>query len=294
MTERAIPKLDYAIICGSASWGIRFPEDVGEPGVTVIERDIIFATPYGPSSEWKIVEFNGSITADGAPRRALVVFSHGWPLDEIDHDASRRVFSVLQEAGVSKVLAMSTMGSLNRAILESDFVIASDIIELTQTRASLLPGRLRYDCSGKQLFCPILSGVVETAARELWPADARVYGASAGLVSAHSWGPRLQSPAEANAYRSLGADIVNHSLAPEATLAREIGASFVNVAFITAAFPNYFAPPQLQMIGQDRRLELAPIASRIALRAVARFPADADYLGPRLRSAQDPSHYANR
>lgn len=289
-----IPKVDHAIICGSASWGIRFPEDVAEPGVTVLERDLTFATPYGDVGEWKLIELAGSITADGQPRRVLVVFSHGWPLDEIDHEGTRRVFSVLQQAGVTKVIAMSTMGALNKAILESDFVVCSDIIELTQTKYSLLPGRTRFDCSGKQLFCPILGGVVEATAKEFWPKEARVYGPSAGLVSAHSWGPRLQSPAEATAYRSLGADLVNHSLAPEATLAREIGASLTNVAFVTATYLGYFTPAQRPIIGNDRRLELAPIASRIALHACARFPADADYLGPALRSPQPAIHYDNR
>lgn len=294
MTETVIPKVDHAIICGSASWGLRFPEDIGVEGVTLIERDLAFTTPWGVSAEWKLIELDGSITVDGAPRRVLVVFSHGGKLDEMDHGSQRRLFWVLQEAGVTKVLAMSTSGALNRAILESDFVISSDIIELTQTQYSLLPGRLRYDCSGKQLVCPILSGVVEATAREFWPAESRVYGLSAGLVCAHSWGPRLQSPSEANAYRSLGADLINHSLAPEATLSREIGASFTNLAFVTAAYLNYFTPPQFELLAKDKRLELAPVASRIALLAVARFPADADYLGPRLRSPQDPSHYANR
>ncbi len=101
-------------------------------------------------------------------------------------------------------------------------------------------------------------------------------------------------PGRGQCLPSLGADLINHSLAPEATLAREIGASFTSMTFITAVYANYFAPPQVGIIGNDRRLELAPIAGRIALNAVARFPAQADYLAPKLRSAQDPSHYAVR
>jgi 5'-methylthioadenosine phosphorylase len=217
MFDATIPSVDCAIITGSANWGLRFPEDLDEPGVTVLRRDMEFATPFGPTGEWKVLELDGSLTHDGAARRALCVFSHGWPLDRIDHGAHRRVFSVLQQAGARKVLACSTLGSLNRAILERDFVIANDVLELTQTQYSLLPGRVRFDCSGKQLICPVCAGVVERVANRFWPSDARVYGASAGLVAAHSWGPRLQSPAEVTAYRALGADVINHSLAPEAT-----------------------------------------------------------------------------
>jgi 5'-methylthioadenosine phosphorylase len=295
MSEQKIPSVDYALICGSANWGLRFPEDIQEPGISVIQGDMEFQTPWGKTSEWKLLEFDASITVDGKPRRALCVFSHGWPLDEIDHSAQRRVFWVLREAGVKKVVASSTVGSLNRAILERDFVIASDILELTQTQYSLLPGRVRYDCSGKQLVCPACAAIVERTARRLWPVENRVYGTSAGLVAAHAWGPRLTTPAEVTAYRTMGGDFINHSLAPEATLAREIGACFVNCAFVTAAYPSYFSPPQVNVLGEGVQVSLAPIASRIALQSVANFPiGETQCVCSQLRSEQDASHYNNR
>jgi 5'-methylthioadenosine phosphorylase len=293
VAETAIPLVDFAIICGSASWGLRFPEDLQEPGAAVVQEAMKFETPWGPTSEWRLLEIGAEQTVDAQPRRVLTVFSHGWPLDRIDHEAQRRVFWVLQQAGVRKILASSTAGSLNRAILQGDFVIANDILELTQTQHSLLPGRLSYDCSGKQMICPGCADVVEGVAKAIWPKDARVYGKAAGLVAGHSWGPRFQTAAEAAAYRLLGADFVNHSLAPEATLAREIGACFVNCTFITVAFNNYFAPPQASILAGGGLDRLAPHASRIALRAVARFPRGSDCLCAKLHSPQ-PEHYAAR
>jgi len=294
MSNTKIPKVKFALITGSTSWGLRIPEDIDEQGVKVVARDLSFATPWGETGEWKLLEFDAKLTADGNARRVLCVFSHGWPQDQIDHGASRRVFWVLREAGVERVLTGSTIGSLNKGILERDFVIASDIIELTQTAYSLLPGRFGYDCSGKQLFCPVCAKIVEDVARSLWPADARVYGHSAGLVAGHSWGPRLQSPAEANAYRSLGADIINHSLAPEATLAREIGVCFANVSFVTAPYLNYFTPANIKVLGADTQRTLAPIASRIALRSIARFPEGAQCLCSGLRSSQPSTNGERR
>jgi 5'-methylthioadenosine phosphorylase len=290
----AIPAVEFAIVCGSANWGVRFPEDLDEPGVVVLRRDMVFETPWGTTEEWKLLEIDAAHAADGKARRVLSVFSHGWPLDRVDHGAQRRVFWVLQQAGVRRVLACSTVGALNRGILERDFVIANDILELTQTQYSLLPGRYSYNCSGKQMICPDCAAVVERTARAAWPTSARVYGHEAGLVAGHSWGPRLQSAAEAAAYRTLGADITNHSMAPEATLAREIGACFVNCAFVTAAFRNYFTPPQTNILSKGVLETLAPIASRIALRSVAAFTDDQECGCAGLRSPQPESYAARR
>ena len=285
-----IPATDYAVVCGSANWGLRFPEDLDEPGVTVLRRDMVFETPWGDCAEWKLVAIDGSLTPDGELRHVLVVWSHGWPLDRVDHDASRRVFWVLQEAGVGKVLCCSTAGALNRAVLKGDFTIVNDVIELTQTRASLLPGRVAFDCSGKQMVCPHCAATLEETARTLWPAGRRVYGQTAGLVAGHAWGPRLTSPAEAQAHRMLGADITNHSLVPEATLAREIGACFVNCSFITVAYDDYFLPADRKVIDDGLLEGLNPIASRIALRAVARFDMRTACLCRGLRTPQDIRH----
>ena len=289
-----IPEVDFAIVCGSANWGLRVPEDLGEPGITVLRRDMVFETPWGESGEWKLIAIDGSLTPDGAARQVLVVWSHGWPLDRIDHAAQRRVFWVLQEAGVRKVLCSSTAGALNRAVLKGDFTIVNDILELTQTQFSLLPGRVAFDCSGKQMVCPAAAATLEATARALWPAGHRVYGRSAGLVAGHAWGPRLTTPAEAQAHRMLGADITNHSLVPEATLAREIGACFVNCSFITVAYDDYFAPADRKVVDDGLREGLNPIASRIALLAIARVDAAAPCGCAGLRTPQDPRHRERR
>jgi 5'-methylthioadenosine phosphorylase len=293
LRDTPIPRVDFAIVCGSAAWGLRFPEDLAEPGVVVMQDQMTFDTPWGQSSEWKLWELSAAHTPEREPRRVLSVFSHGWPLDRIDHEAHRRVFSVLEQAGVRCVLASSTAGSLNRGILPGDFVIANDVLELTQTQHSLLPGRLSFDCSGKQMMCPACAAVVAETAIPLWPAPSRVYGQSVGLVAGHSWGPRFQTAAEATAYQRLGADFINHSLAPEATLAREIGACFVNCTYITVGFSNYFAPPQMNILKGGVLDALAPLASRIAVRAIAAIPLTRECLCATLRSSQ-PRRYTER
>ncbi|WP_373504552.1 5'-methylthioadenosine phosphorylase [Aestuariivirga sp.] len=285
-TRQAIPQVELALITGSANWGLRFPEDIGVEGVSVIARDVAFETSHGVSENWKILEFDGRMTPDGKLRRALCMYSHGNPRGHIDHSCHRRAYAVLQEAGVKRIIASSTIGALNRAIQVGDFVINADIIELTQTPFSLLPGRQRFDASGKQIVCPACAGILADVARQHWPASGRVYGIEVGLVAAHAYGPRLTTPAEVIAYRTLGADIINHSIAPEATLAREIGACFVPCAFVTAGFNDYFRNPAENVLREGVLDGLSPLASRIALLAAARLPRAAECQCQGLKSPQ--------
>jgi 5'-methylthioadenosine phosphorylase len=288
---REIPKVDLALITGSSTWGIRFPEDIKMEGVTLVARDIAFETDFGLSENWKILEFDGSLTPDGRPRRALCIYQHGNRRDVIDHSCHQRTYAVLQTAGVKHILANSTIGSLNRAIQVGDLVINADIVELTQSPYSLLPGRMRFDCSGKQIVCPACAKIAADVARKHWPASARVHGVESGLVAAHVYGPRLTTPAEVMAFRSMGADIINHSIAPEATLAREIGACFVPCAFVTAGFHDYFRPAGESLLRAGVVENLGVILGRIALEAAAQFPTTSDCVCQCLKSPQPPERY---
>lgn len=263
-----IPQTPFALISGSASWGLKFPDGLSEPGVGIVERGLTFDTPWGPTANWQVIAFDGRATVDGKPRVALNVFAHGWRGDSIDHSVHRKVFWVLAQAGVKKVLADSTCGSLNRLLQPRDYIVTSDVVDLGQTPYSTLPGRFAYLCRGAQLFCPSLMRTLESVARELWPAHARVYGRANRVITAHSWGPRLETPAEARVLQLLGADAANQSMAPEATNAREIGACFVSgsyvVNYVDGIIPEEWGP--LDTIHE----ELGAVAARISLRAVAR------------------------
>lgn len=266
-----VPTVFHAIITGSANWGLAFPEDVAVEGVTVIGRDLTFDTPWGPSENWKLLEFAPKLTGERAPRRVLCMYSHGNPRDQIDHSCHRTAFWVLREAGVKKVLSCSTIGAVNKAIQPGDMVIPADIIELTQTPYSLMPGRQRFDASGKRIICAACAEVLAETARAHWPASLRIHGIDQDLVCAHAYGPRLTTPAEALAHRSMGADVVNHSLAPEATLSREIGACFVPLAFVTAGFNDYMDRRRGTLLQEGVLPSLSRIASRVALLTSARM-----------------------
>ncbi|WP_074063867.1 5'-methylthioadenosine phosphorylase [Rhizobium etli] len=290
-TTAPIPSVRTALITGSANWGLAFPEDVGMAGVRVLARDLAFDTPYGRTENWKLLEFDASLTAEGRTKQVLCMYSHGNPRDHIDHSCHRRAFSVLMQSGVRRVLSCSTIGAVNKAIQPGDMVINADIVELTQTPYSLLEGRQRFDCSGKQLVCPQCAALLAQTAKRHWPASRRIHGVELGLVAAHSYGPRLTSPAEAMAFRSMGADVINHSIAPEATLSREIGACFTPCAFVTAGFNDYMDRNRGQLLQDDVMPSLSVIASRVALETVARVPDDESCICHKLKSPQPAERY---
>ncbi len=284
-----IPQTPWALLSGSAGWGLRFPDDLAEPGVRVLDRWLAFDTPWGPSERWQVLELDGALTADGRPRVLLNVFSHGWPHDAIDHAAHRRVAWVLREAGVKKILADSTCGSLNKALAPRDFIVARDVIDFSQTQFSAMPGRLRQQAYAHQLFCPALAATLEATAREAWPAPGRVLGHAQQIVVAHNWGPRFTSRAEAQAYRMLGSDAVNQSIAPEANAAREIGACFVSASYVVCWEDGIVAAPPggIDPIHRD----LAKTSVRVSLLAMARAGSGDDCGCAALR-IERPESYA--
>ncbi|UCI09489.1 5'-methylthioadenosine phosphorylase [Mesorhizobium sp. B1-1-8] len=286
-----IPIVELALITGSASWGLAFPEDVSMAGVEVLARDMAFETPYGRTENWKLLEFDGAITSDRQPRRTLCMYSHGNPRDEVDHACHRRAFWVLRQAGVKRVITCSTVGAVNRAIRGGDLVIAADIIEPTQTPYSLLPGRQKFDASGKQIVCTNCATILAETSSRLWPLEGRVHGIEQGLVAGHAYGPRLTTPAEAMMFRTLGADIINHSIAPEATLSREIGACFIPCAFVTATMNDYLGRDRGTLLQAGVLERLSQITSTIALTTAATLPVGEPCTCHALLTAQPPERY---
>jgi 5'-methylthioadenosine phosphorylase len=288
--ETRIHRTPFAIISGSAGWGVPFPDGVKLSGVKVLERNLTFETPWGPSANWQVLEIDGVHTPDKRTRTVLNVFSHGWPLDSVDHSAHRRVGWILREAGARKVLSDSTCGSLNKFLQPRDFIIPADVIDLSQTTYPLSEGRFKHLVLSSQLFCPHLAATLERTARELWLAPGRVLGHAFEIVAAHNWGPRFSSAAEARAYQRLGADAINQSIGAEATVMREIGACFVSASYIVRhqdAIAPKFAGDPIDEIHHD----LAEISVRISLLAIARAELSNDCGCSALR-VERPDDYA--
>src|SRR6185369_2184620 len=52
MADR-IPETPFALISGNAGWGVRFPDELDQPGIAVVARGLVFETPWGAADNWQ-------------------------------------------------------------------------------------------------------------------------------------------------------------------------------------------------------------------------------------------------
>jgi 5'-methylthioadenosine phosphorylase len=216
MSDHPIPKAAFAIVGGSSTNSIDFPEDVGYAGVDIIDR-LVFETPYGRSPEFTLFSLIG--------KKALTCRMHGWRSGVTRADASRQIFWVLREAGVERVLSEGGVGSVDAGLGLRDIVVPDDYIDLSMRRdVSLGSNNLLIM---RDALCPEERSLLLEISRAA--AITRVIDSS---VYAVTDGRHFESPAEIRMLGILGADIVGQSLAPEVYLAREIGACYASIQMI--------------------------------------------------------------
>jgi 5'-methylthioadenosine phosphorylase len=211
LSAGAIPTSPWAVIGGSGTRSCNFPEDAGA-GARILERKLIFETPFGESPDFMLFE-----TAGG--RRCLTVALHGWREGVSRGDASHQVFWVLAQAGVKRVISEAGVGSLNPLLNPRDIVIPDDFIDMTTDRSpeTVVGGNLLIM---RDPVCAILASALAEAADS--DAYGKVFDRGTCVVTE---GPRFESRAEIRMMRQHG-DIIGQSMCPEVWLARDIGACY--------------------------------------------------------------------
>lgn len=262
---RDVPQVDIGIIGGSATLGCCFPDDAAMPGVTVQEKDIVFETPYGQSTKFKLCSISAGATVDGREKTFLTTRMHGWRPDIQRSVGSDRLFWVLMQAGVKHIISDAGVGAVNPLLDPLDFVVATDFIDLTTQRRTLfVPG---YLIIMRQAICPELHGLLLAAARE-GPSPRIINQA----VMAVTEGPRWETPVEVQRIRQMGADLVAQSLVPEVHLARQIGACYAQANVVVnhaEGVVQEWEHSVLKTIFEDMAVEM----SKVVLRAASNIPA---------------------
>ncbi|OEF98989.1 phosphorylase [Vulcanibacillus modesticaldus] len=219
---KKIPHVNYAIIGGSSTFSINFPEDLKRDDVKVLERDIEFETPFGNSPKFKLIQVGD--------KQVLTVKMHGWrPKEGIKRGrASQQLFWVLKEAGVKKIFAEGGVGSINRLLELRDLVIVDDYIDHSMRQDVGLGGP--YLLTMRDPICPTQSAALTKIAKKyVEPLGRHVFNRG---VYVNTDGRHFESRAEVQMFRTWFADVVGQSITPEVYLAREIGACYAGIYMV--------------------------------------------------------------
>ncbi|RLG72360.1 MAG: S-methyl-5'-thioadenosine phosphorylase [Methanobacteriota archaeon] len=146
--------------------------------------------------------------------------NHNIPPHRINHRAN---IAALKEVGVRRIVGFSSSGVINTEFMLGELVVPHDFIDFSPVTHTYYDGPQVYHIAMQNPFCPVLRRGVTKICAELGVPH-RGEG-----VYVNTKGPRFETPAEIEAYRILGADIVGMTLAPEAVLAREQGLCYAGV-----------------------------------------------------------------
>lgn len=216
MAEQQISAASYAVIGGSGTLSSDFPRASTADDVEILADGLHFTTPYGESPAFRLFSVAG--------RRVLTCRMHGWRSGVTRADASRQVFWVLREAGVTRILSEGGVGTVNPLLDPRDFLIPDDYLDLSVRKDVMLDGR--YLLVMRDALCAELRRTLIEETKKRY--TGRVFDRG---IYAVTDGRHFESPAEI-AMMQGHADIVGQSLAPEVYLAREIGACYAGLYFV--------------------------------------------------------------
>jgi len=206
-----LPAAEIGVFGGTAFYS--FLDDVEEVAVQ---------TPYGaPSSPLAVGRVEGRAVAF-LPRHGP---GHAIPAHRINYRAN---LWALRRLGVRRVLAPSSVGSLQPDVHPGDLVVCDQLVDRTSGRAdTFFDGPLPAHVTFADPYCPELGRVTLDAARA---EGVRVHGEGTVVVIQ---GPRFSTRAESRWFSSAGWHVVNMTQYPEAALARELGLCYSGLALVT-------------------------------------------------------------
>jgi len=212
---------DVGIMLGSG-WGAALEPD-----------EVVFRAPYseipglgastvkGHVGEFVLFSRGGKLVAAWCGRRHYYE-GVGWEPVVLPIEMLRRM-------GCQNVLLTNASGGINPTLRPGDFVIIRDHINLVGVNPLVGPHVEQW---GERF--PDMSEVYARRFAELLHASANRLGLRAmDGVYAYSCGPCYETPAEIQAYKAQGADVVGMSTVPEAVFARACGMKVAGLSLVS-------------------------------------------------------------
>ncbi len=179
-------------------------------------------TPYGAPSDTIAVGRIGDVRVAFLPRHGQ---HHRIPPHAINYRAN--VWAMAQ-LGVTRLIAPTAAGSLQKNVKPGDFVVVDQFVDRTYGRAqTFYDGPRVVHISSADPYCEDLRQRSIAVGREL---GITVHERGTVVVVQ---GPRFSTRAESQWYGRQGWEVINMTQYPEVALARELQMCYVNIALIT-------------------------------------------------------------
>lgn len=179
-------------------------------------------SPWGAPSDQLLFGRLAGVKCVFLPRHG-----RGHPLTPSDLNYRANI-DVMKRAGVTDILSLSAVGSLNGDLPPGTFVIVDQFIDRTFARQkSFFESGCVAHVSMAHPVCPRIGDAVESAAREIGLKYKR------GGTYLTMEGPQFSTKAESELYRAWGCDVIGMTNMPEAKLAREAEICYATVAMVT-------------------------------------------------------------
>lgn len=154
----------------------------------------------------------------------------GLPSHMVNHRSHVAAFNTLN---VRRVFTLNGFGGVNPEMQAGDLVVAHDYIKfLHREPPSILPGlgwpRVDVGAAVGGPYCPEIRRALVQAARE--NSKRRVWDRAVNICVQ---GPHLETEAEIEAVRRMGADIISTTIYPELIYARELGICLASICWIS-------------------------------------------------------------
>ena len=172
----------------------------------------------------------------------------------------------LKKIGVSQIIAIAAVGSMNNKMKPGELVLLSDFIDFTRGRVEYIDPARFTDVS--QPYDEKLRKVLLAAGKKLGVAI------HPQAIYACAEGSRFESKAEIKMYRKAGADVVGMTQVPEVVLAAELGIPYVALAVVTnfaaGVSSQRISPEEVAVMMRKKRLLLSEIIKEAIRSAPAR------------------------
>ena len=230
-------------------------------GIEGIRRESV-DTPFGnPSDRYVIGRLHGREVVF-LPRHGV---GHRFMPSEINYRAN--IFG-MKKLGVSWIISVSAVGSLQEKYRPLDIVIVDQFLDRTTRRCSTFFGDgLVVHIAFGEPVCKALASILYESGREI--------GASMHLGGTYvnMEGPAFSTRAESEAYRRMGMDLIGMTNLVEAKLAREAEICYATMAMVTdydCWHPDHEAVTVETVV--KNLLKNAETAKAIIRKAVAKLP----------------------